>query len=59
MRIRQQCLLVADPDSELLPTEQALLNVGKDGSLGDVDAVNGLLRADPVFWLRVNGLTGV
>jgi hypothetical protein len=59
MRIRQQCLFVADPDSELLPIEQALLNVGKDGSLGNVDAVNGLLRADPVFLLRVNGLTGV
>ena len=42
-------MFVVDPVSGLLPIEQAVLNVGKDGSLENVDAVNALLRANPAF----------
>jgi hypothetical protein len=43
---------VPDPVSRLLPIEQALLNVADDGSLENTDAVDALLRADPVFLSR-------
>jgi hypothetical protein len=43
---------VPDPVSGLLPIEQALLNVADDGSLENTDAVDALLRADPVFLSR-------
>ena len=42
-------MFVADPVSGLLPIQQAALNVGKDGSFENVDAVNALLRANPSF----------
>lgn len=43
---------VPDPVSGLLPIEQALLNVADDGSLENTDAIDALLRADPVFLSR-------
>jgi hypothetical protein len=43
---------VPNPVSGLLPIEQALLNVGEDRSLENIDAVDALLRADPVFLSR-------
>ena len=45
-------MTVADPVTGYFPIEQALLNVGNDGSLGNIDAVNVLLRANPSFVLN-------
>ena len=44
---------IANPVSGLLPIERALLNVGKDASLGNIDAVDALLRANPAFLRRI------
>lgn len=46
-------MYVADPVTGYLPMEQALLNLGKNGSLGNVDAVDALLWAYPAFSGRV------
>jgi hypothetical protein len=42
-------MYVADPVTRYVPMEQALLNLGKNGSLGIVDAVDALLWAYPAF----------
>jgi hypothetical protein len=47
-RIRQQ-MYVADPVTGHLPLEQALLNIGNDALLGNVDAVNAFLQANLGF----------
>ena len=47
-------MFVADPATGYFPIQQAVLNVGKDGSLGNIDAVNVLLRADPAFLDRTS-----
>ena len=48
--ILQQCFFCdRDPTTGLFPIEQALLNLGKDGSLENMDAVDALLRACPTF----------
>jgi ankyrin repeat protein len=44
---------ITDPVTERLPIEQALLNVGKNDSLENADAVDALLRANPSFLLRI------
>ena len=44
---------IADPVSGLFPIEQAILNVGNNGSMENVDAVDALLRANPAFLRRI------
>jgi ankyrin repeat protein len=44
---------ITDPVTERLPIEQALLNVGKNDSLENADALDTLLRADPSFLLQI------
>jgi ankyrin repeat protein len=44
---------IIDPVTGRLPIEQALLNVGKDGLLENIDAVDALLRANPSFLLQI------
>jgi hypothetical protein len=44
---------IRHPVTGRLPIEQALLNVGKDGSLKNIDAVDALLRDDPSFLLQI------
>ena len=44
---------IRDSVTGRLPIEQALLNVGKNGSLENIDAVDALLRADPSFLLQI------
>jgi hypothetical protein len=46
-------MYIADPFTGLLPIEQAILNVAKNGSTVNVDAVNALLRANPGFLERI------
>ena len=53
LRIRQQCTF-ADPVTGRLPIEKAILNLGHNESLGNVDAVHALLRADPAFLERID-----
>jgi hypothetical protein len=52
--ILQQCFSVIAPTTGLFPIEQALLNLGKDGSLENMDAVDALLRACRTFLSRIN-----
>jgi hypothetical protein len=40
-------MAICNPFIGLLPIEQALLNVGDDGSLGNTDVVDALLRESP------------
>ena len=47
-------MYISDPVTGLLPIEKAILNLGNDGSLGNVDAVDALLRANPAFVERIN-----
>jgi hypothetical protein len=42
-------MTICNPFTGLLPIEQALLNVGDDGSLENTDAVDALLRENPAF----------
>ncbi len=44
---------ITDPVTGCLPIEQVLLNVGKNDSLENADALDTLLRADPSFFLNV------
>ena len=44
---------ITDPVTGRLPIEQALLNVGKNDSLENADALDTLLRADPSFLLQI------
>ena len=46
-------MYIADPVTGHLPIEKALLNVGKNESLENVDAVDALLRANPAFLNRI------
>jgi ankyrin repeat protein len=46
-------MYIADPFTGLLPIEQAILNVAKNGLIENVDAVNALLRANPGFLERI------
>jgi hypothetical protein len=39
-------MYIADPVTKHLSLEKALLNIGNDASLGNVDAVNALLQAN-------------
>jgi hypothetical protein len=43
-----------DPVTKHLSLEKALLNIGNDASLGNVDAVNALLQANPGFLERID-----
>jgi hypothetical protein len=52
-RIRQQ-MYIAYPITGHLPLEKALLNIGNDASLGNVDAVNALIQANPGFLERID-----
>jgi hypothetical protein len=45
-RIQRQQMYIVDPVTGHLPFEKALLNIGNDASLGNVDAVNALLQAN-------------
>ena len=45
---------IADPVTGLFPIEQAILNLGNNESLGNVDAVHALLRADPAYLERTD-----
>lgn len=45
-------MFIADPVTGILPIEKAILNVATDGSLGNVNAVDALVRADPVAFLQ-------
>jgi hypothetical protein len=45
-----------DPVTKHLSLEKALLNIGNDASLGNVDAVNSRLQANPGFLERIDAL---
>jgi hypothetical protein len=46
-------MLVGNPVTGYLPIKQALVNVGEDRSLENIDAVDALLQANPAFLSQV------